>query len=91
MDLNQDVWDRLRANGHTIGTTYYQVGAGLLIDVDGVAMSTTDARAVAQKRATVAQIAQVRNSSFVDTIGSVQTRNRASCERHDLPGVFRTT
>ena len=48
MDLNQDVWDRLREQGHTVGTPYGQQGGGLVVLVDKVAMSVKDARALAQ-------------------------------------------
>ena len=58
MDLNQNVWDTLRANGHTLGVTYFQDGVGLLTVVDGVPMSVRNARAVSLRRATVAQIAE---------------------------------
>ena len=63
MDLNQDVWKGLRANGHSIGIPYVQDGAGLFVLVDGIAMSIAEAKAVAQKRATVAEIADARNSA----------------------------
>ena len=62
MDLNQNVWDDLRANGHIVGDPYIHEDGGLFIVVDGVAMTVMDATAVAQKRATVAQIAHARNS-----------------------------
>jgi hypothetical protein len=50
MDLNQDVWDRLREQGRTIGTPYVQAGGGLFVVVDEVAMSIKDARALAHGR-----------------------------------------
>jgi hypothetical protein len=56
MDLNQDVWDRLREQGHTVGTPYGQQGGGLLVVVDKVAMSVKDARALAHGHITLAQI-----------------------------------
>lgn len=57
MDLNQDVWDRLREQGHTIGTPYAQAGAlGLFVVVDEVAMSLKDARALAHGRRTLSEI-----------------------------------
>ena len=57
MDLNQDVWDRLREQGHTIGTPYAQAGVlGLFVVVDEVAMSLKDARALAHGRRTLSGI-----------------------------------
>jgi hypothetical protein len=56
MDLNQDVWDRLREQGHTIGAPHIQEGAGLVVVVDAVAMSVKDARALAHGHVTLAQI-----------------------------------
>ena len=56
MDLNQDVWDRLREQGHTIGTPYIQEGSGLFVVVDAVAMSVKNARALAHGHITLAQI-----------------------------------
>jgi hypothetical protein len=57
MDLNQDVWDRLREQGHTIGTPYGQAGAtGLFVVVDDVAMSMRDARALAHGRRALSEI-----------------------------------
>jgi hypothetical protein len=56
MDLNQDVWDRLREQGHTVGTPYVQAGAGLIVVVDDVAMPVKDARALAHGHVTLAQI-----------------------------------
>lgn len=55
MDLNQDVWDRLREQGHTIGTPYIQ-GSGLFVVVDAVVMSVKNARALAHGHLTLAQI-----------------------------------
>jgi hypothetical protein len=56
MDPNQDVWDRLREQGHTIGAPYVQEDSGLFVVVDTVAMSVKDARALAHGRVTLAQI-----------------------------------
>ena len=57
MDLNQDVWDRLREQGHTIGTPYTQAGVvGLFVVVDEVAMSIKDARALAHGRRALSEI-----------------------------------
>jgi hypothetical protein len=56
MDFNQDVWDRLREQGHTVGTPYVQEGGGLFVVVDAVAMSVKDARALAHGHITLAQI-----------------------------------
>jgi hypothetical protein len=56
MDFNQDVWDRLREQGHAVGTPYVQQGGGLLVVVDTVAMSVKDARALAHGHLTLAQI-----------------------------------
>ena len=57
MDLNQDVWDRLREQGHTIGTPYAQAGVlGLFVVVDEVAMPLKDARALAHGRRTLSEI-----------------------------------
>ena len=61
-DPNRDVWEALTKSGHTLGTPYVQKGAGLFVMVDGVAMSIAGARAVAQKCATVAEIAGTRNA-----------------------------
>ncbi len=55
MDHHQDVWDRLREQGHTIGEPYIQEGAGLFVVVDDVAMLVNDARALAHGRVTLAQ------------------------------------
>jgi hypothetical protein len=55
MDFNQDVWDRLREQGHTVGTPYVKDG-GLFVVVDAVAMSVKDARALAHGHITLAQI-----------------------------------
>jgi hypothetical protein len=62
MDLNQDVWDRLREQGHIIGTPYVQEGAGPFVDVDHVAMSVKDARALAHGRITLQEI-RLKNST----------------------------
>lgn len=56
MDLNQDVWDRLREQGHSVGTPYGKEGGGLFVVVDAVAMSVKDARALAHGHITLAQI-----------------------------------
>lgn len=56
MDMNQDIWDRLREQGHVVGTPYAQAAGGLLVLVDDVAMSTKDARALAHGHVTLAQI-----------------------------------
>ena len=56
MDFNQDVWDRLREQGHTVGIPYVQEGGGLFVVVDAVAMSVKDARALAHGHITLAQI-----------------------------------
>ena len=63
MDLHQDVWDRLREQGHAIGVPYIQDGAGLFIVVDDVAMPIKDARALAHGRATLAQIKERLNEA----------------------------
>lgn len=64
MDLNQDVWDRLREQGHAIGTPYVQSGAlGLFVVVDDVAMSIKDARALAHGRRTLSEIKEQRGAS----------------------------
>ena len=60
-DPNDDVWKTLRSGGHELGEPYIQEGGGLRVVVDGVAMSVRDARAVAEKRATVAQVAEARD------------------------------
>jgi hypothetical protein len=62
MNLNQDVWDRLREQGHTIGTPYIKAGAGLCVVVDKVAMSIKDARALAHGRVTLLQITEQQGS-----------------------------
>ena len=56
MDLHQDVWDRLREQGHAVGTPYVPVGGGLFVVVDEVAMSVKDARALAHGHVTLAQL-----------------------------------
>ncbi len=56
MDMNQDVWDRLRQQGHSVGTPYAEASGGLFVVVDDVAMSTKDARALAHGHVTLAQI-----------------------------------
>jgi len=56
MDLNQDIWDRLREQGHAVGMPYTQASGGLFVVVDDVAMSTKDARALAYGHVTIAQI-----------------------------------
>ncbi len=53
MNSNQELWDRLREKGFTIGDIYVQTGAGpqdsrMYVVVDGVAMSFADARALDQ-------------------------------------------
>ena len=59
-DLMQDVWDKLRKNGHVLGDSYIQENGGQLIVVDGVAMSFREATAVAEERITVAEVARAR-------------------------------
>ena len=56
MDMNQDIWDRLREQGHVVGTPYAQAAGGLFVVVDDVAMSTKYARALAHGHVTLAQI-----------------------------------
>ena len=56
MDLNQDIWDRLREQGHVVGLPYVQAAGGLLVVVDDVLMSTKDARALAYGHVTLAEI-----------------------------------
>jgi hypothetical protein len=56
VDLNQDIWDRLREQGHVVGAPYLQPGGGLFVVVDDVAMSSKDARALAYGHVTFAQI-----------------------------------
>ena len=56
VDLNQDIWDRLREQGHAVGTPYVQAEGGLFVVVDAVAMSVKDARALAHGHITLAQI-----------------------------------
>jgi hypothetical protein len=56
VDLNQDVWDRLREQGHTVGTPCVQAGGGLSVVVDDVAISVKDARALAHGHVTLVQI-----------------------------------
>ncbi len=56
MDHNQDVWDRLREQGHVIGAPYIKEGAGLFVVVDDVAILVKDARALAHGHVTLAQL-----------------------------------
>jgi hypothetical protein len=63
LDLHQDVWDRLREQGHVIGVPYSQNGGGLLIVVDGVTMPIKDARALAHGRVTLVQIKERLNQA----------------------------
>jgi hypothetical protein len=63
LDLNQDVWDRLREQGHVIGAPHIQNGRGLFIVVDSVAMPIKDARALAHGRVTLAQIKERLNQA----------------------------
>ncbi len=42
--------------------SYMQDGVGQLVVVDGVAMSVREARAIAEKRITVAEIAEAKKS-----------------------------
>jgi hypothetical protein len=55
--------DELRAQGHVVGTSYIQNGHGQLVVVDDVAMSIPDAKAVAKKHSTVAEIAAARKAN----------------------------
>jgi hypothetical protein len=56
VDLNQDIWDRLREQGHAVGLPYVQPAGGLFVVVDDVAMSTKDARAIAHGHVTLAEV-----------------------------------
>lgn len=49
MDLNQEVWDALRKQGHVLGTPYYQDGAGIMVVVDDVAMTIREARRLVRR------------------------------------------
>ena len=60
MDLNQAVWDALREKGHRIGARYVAATGGMIVDVDDVAMSILDARAIAVGRITITQVAATR-------------------------------
>jgi hypothetical protein len=62
MDEMAPVCDKLRADGHTVGEAYVQAGGGMLIVIDGVAMSFSDARAVSLGWVTVDQVAQARSA-----------------------------
>lgn len=65
LDLNADLWAGLRARGHIVNPEtdrpYFQVGAGLMFTVDGVAMSVGDARALLDGHTTLKQIADRRS------------------------------
>jgi hypothetical protein len=56
VDLNQDIWDRLREQGHVVGLPYVQAAGRLFVVVDDVVMSTKDARALAHRHVTLAEI-----------------------------------
>ena len=62
MDPNQELWDRLRSNGHVISDFYVQTGVGPLnarmyVVVDDIAMSFENARALDRGIRTIAGIA----------------------------------
>jgi hypothetical protein len=57
LDLNQELWDTLKASCHKLGTPYIQFGVGLMAIVDGVHMPVRFAEAVRRKWATVAEVA----------------------------------
>ena len=62
MDPNQELWDRLRSNGHVISDFYVQTGVGPLnarmyVVIDDVAMSFENARALDRGILTIAGIA----------------------------------
>jgi hypothetical protein len=58
MDFTENtVYQELRKQGHTTGTPYVQVGLGMMVVVDGVAMPERFAALVASRRLTVDQVA----------------------------------
>lgn len=62
MDPNQELWDRLRSNGHVISDFYVQTGVGPLdarmyVVIDEVAMSLENARALDRGSLTISGIA----------------------------------
>ena len=65
MDLNQDAWAKLKANGHALGRPYIQGGQGLMAVVDEVAIPMRLAKAVADKRLTFAAVVAILRGKLI--------------------------